>query len=232
MSNFIHPSAIIEPGAEFGENNYIGPYSDIGPNVKMGSNNRLEGHVSIGTPAEHRDYLRKTPGPVSIGDNNVFREFCTINGGTYSTTTLGNDIIMMRGCALGHDSIIRDKVTLSFNVLIAGHVIVGTGANLGLSACVHQFRVIGAFTMVGMNSTVTKNTLPYVIAYGNAAEPVRVNRIGLMRNGVPEGDLNIFEEWFVSHQGLYTCPKELNHSLAYHLKEFHEDVKVISQSKN
>lgn len=232
MSNYIHPSAIIENGAELGENNYIGPYSYIGPNVKVGSNNRFEGHVSVGTPAEHRDYLRKAPGKVIIGNNNVIREFSTINGGTYSTTQIGNDIVMMRGCALGHDSIIRDKVTLSFNVLIAGHVIVGTGANLGLSACVHQFRVIGAYTMVGMNSTVTKNTIPYVIAYGNAAEPVRVNRIGLTRNGVAESDLNIFEEWFASHQGLFTIPKELNHNFSSYLKEFNEDVKIISQSKN
>lgn len=230
MSNVIHPSAIVEIGAELGENNYIGPFCYIGPNVKMGSNNRIEGHVSIGTPAEHRDYLRKEPGPVKIGNNNVIREFSTINGGTTGTTVLGSDIVMMRGCALGHDSVIRDKVTLSFNVLIAGHTIVGEGANLGLSACVHQFRVIGAYSMIGMNSTVTKNTIPFVIAYGNPAEPIRVNRIGLNRNGIAEEKLNVFEEWLFSHAGIFHSPKAIDHVFNTHVDDFIVDVKNVSAS--
>lgn len=229
MANTIHPSAIIEPTAKLGDNNFIGPYSYIGPNVTIGSNNRFEGHVSIGTAAEHRDYLRSEAGPVIIGDNNVIREFSTINGGTTETTILGSDIVMMRGCALGHDSIIRDKVTLSFNVLIAGHTTVGEGANLGLSACVHQFRVIGAYSMIGMNSTVTKNTIPFVIAYGNPAEPIRINRIGLLRNCVKEENLNAFEEWYFSHSGIFHNPKDIDHAFEKYVIEFKEDVQKLNQ---
>jgi UDP-N-acetylglucosamine acyltransferase len=149
VSNIIHPSAIIDPKAKIGENNFIGPFCYIGPDVVIGDNNRFEGYASIGTAAEHRDFFLKDPGPVRIGNHCVIREFVTINGGTVGVTFVGNGVVMLRGSHVGHDATIRDRGNLSCNVLVGGHSIIGEGANLGLSAAVHQFRAVGAFALRG-----------------------------------------------------------------------------------
>lgn len=219
-NNQIHSSAIVHESAVIGENNYIGPYCLIGPNVTIGSGNRFEAYVSIGTPGEHRDYFRSEPGKVIVGDNNIVREFVTINGGTTSTTTLGSDIVMLRGSHVGHDAEICSKTTMSCNVLIGGHSVISMGANLGLGAVVHQHRVIGAFSMVGMNSAVTKNIPPFVIAFGSPCNPQKINRVGLLRNGVKEEDLISFEKWYFKLQGLYDNLVPLDHEYTNHINEY------------
>lgn len=224
MTNIIHPTAIVHPEAKLGTNNYIGPYCLIGPNVEIGSNNRLEAHICIGTPAEHRDYFHSAPGPVKIGNNNVLREYVAVTGGTTGCTQVGDNVTMLRGSHLGHDVIVRNKAILSFNVLIAGHSIIGEGANLGLSASVHQFRAIGAYAMVGMNSTVTRNIPPFVVAFGSPAEPQRINQIGLTRSGgVQVSDLTEFEEWFFKQGGLFDNPQNIGHDYNRFLTAFNLD---------
>lgn len=223
MQNNIHRTAIIHEDAKIGIGNYIGPYCYIGPNVILGDNNRLEAYVSIGTPAEHRDYFHSTPGPVKMGSNNVIREFVTINSGTTTTTTLGDNIVMLRGSHIGHDAIISSKTTMSCNVLIGGHSIISTGANLGLGAVVHQHRIIGAFSMIGMNSAVTKNVPPFVIAFGSPCNPQKINRVGLLRNGTKEEDLVTFEKWFYNMMGIYENIIPIDHDYNSHLKEYEKN---------
>lgn len=223
MANFIHPTALIDPKAQIGSDNYIGPFCVIGPNVVMGSRNRLESHISIGTPAQHRDYFRKEPGKVVIGDDNVFREFVTINGGTTDVTQVGNRTSLLIGAHVGHDAIVKDQVNLGNNVVLGGHSIIGFGANLGLATVVHQHRVIGACAMVGMNSTVTRDLPPFLIAFGSPCDPQRVNRVGLERNGVATADLALFEDWFQKLQGQYEKLTPLQHVFNRYLIEFEKD---------
>lgn len=220
--NVIHPSAVIDEAAILGQDNYIGPYCYIGPGVSIGSNNRFEAYVSLGTPAEHRDYFHKTPGKVSIGSGNVIREFVTINGGTTESTTVGDNNIFLRGTHLGHDVIVENRCNFSCNVLIGGSTIVCEGANLGLSAVVHQHRVIGAFSMIGMNSSVTRNTIPFVVAFGSPCTPQKINRVGLLRGGVSEEDIVIFEKWYYSLAGLYEKWPSLNHEFNKYLDSYGE----------
>lgn len=224
MSNIIHPSAVIHENAKLGENNYIGPFCIIGPNVTIGSNNRFEAYASIGTAGEHRDYFHKEPGIVEIGNKNIIREYVTINAGTISKTEVHNGVVMLRGSHLGHDVIVRDFANLSCNVLVGGHTIIGTGANLGLGTAIHQFRTIGAYSMVGMNSTVTRNVLPFVVAYGSPAENMKINQVGLVRSGgVQQAEINVFEEWFFKMGGLYDSPGKLDHEYSKFIKAFEED---------
>lgn len=196
MNNFIHQTAIIDKNAKIGKNNFIGPYCIVGPNVTIGDNNRFEAFVSVGTAAQHREYFLLPPGSVVIGNKNIFREYVTINGGTESVTRVDNQCTLLIGSHVGHDAHVRDFCNLGNNTNLGGHAMIGTGANLGLSVVVHQYRNIGAYAMVGMNSTVTKDIAPFVISFGSPCEPKRLNRIGLQRSGVTQKDLLIFEEWF------------------------------------
>jgi len=184
--NYIHPTSIIGPNVMLGNNNYIGPFCYITGDTIIGDNNRFEAYCSIGTPPEHRDYFTSDNQKLTIGNNNTFREFITINAGTKDITILNNNITILRGSYVGHDCILEDKVNLSCNVLIGGHSYLMEGCNFGLGAICHQFSRIGAYSMVGMGTVITKNTqiTPGKIYVGSPAKYLKENLIGLERNNI------------------------------------------------
>jgi UDP-N-acetylglucosamine acyltransferase len=184
--NIIHETSTIGPNVKLGSGNYIGPYCYITGNTVIGDNNHFEAFCSIGTPAEHRDYFKNNNGRTKIGSNNIFREYTTVNAGTMQETNLENEIVMLRGSHVGHDSCISNKVNLSCNVLIGGHSILMEGCNLGLGAICHQFSVIGAYSMIGMGAIVTKTSLiePGNVYIGCPAKFLKQNTIGLDRNNI------------------------------------------------
>jgi len=199
-SNYIHPTAIIDPGVIVGKNNYIGPYCYITGNTIIGDNNRFEAYCSIGTPAEHRDHFTKSTFSVIIGNNCTIREFVTINSGTIRNTILYDNITMLRNSHVGHDSIIENKVNLSCNVLIGGHSYIMEGANLGLGSMCHQFSIIGAYAMIGMGGIVVKSSEvhPGEIYVGNPIKFLKENKIGLNRNGITPERLSEFVNKYFS----------------------------------
>jgi len=191
-NNLIHPTAIIGENVTLGENNYIGPYCYITGDTIIGDNNRFEAYCSIGTPPEHRDYFTNSAFNVIIGNNNIVREFVTINAGTIRNTILKNNTIILRNSYIGHDSIIENKVNLSCNVLIGGHSYIMEGVNMGLGSICHQFKIIGAYSMIGMGTIVTKNSKiePGNIYIGSPSRFLKENTIGLERNNINKEYLN------------------------------------------
>lgn len=199
MNNFIHPTAIIGSDVHInGINNIIGPYCIIHSNTTIGNNNRFEAFCSIGSNAEHRDYFNNDTGKTIIGDNNIFREYVTVNAGTINDTILHNNIIMLRNSHIGHDCIIEDNVNLSCNVLIGGHSHIMQGANFGLGSICHQFSKIGAYSMIGMGCIVTKTrkVLPGYVMVGNPATFVKMNEVGLLRNNITNEQLKNYERLY------------------------------------
>lgn len=220
MRSFVHPTAIVDDSAVIGKENYIGPYCIIGPNVVLGDANRLEAFVSVGMAAQHRDYFLLPAGPVRIGNNNIFRESVTVNGGTTETTVVEDNCTLLIGAHIGHDVRLKSFCNLGNNTNIGGHCIINTGANLGLSVVVHQNRVIGAYAMIGMNSTVTKDMPPFLISHGSPCEARRLNRVGLQRNGLSKKDLLIFENWFDEQANQYDNLFTLDHGYNKHIQEY------------
>lgn len=195
-NNEIHPTAIVSPRAILGMGNYIGPYCIIGGGVDIGNNNVFTSHVSVGAPAQHRSYDQQhCTNDVNIGNNNTFREFVTINGGTTGPTRVGSDCFIMSCAHISHDSVIQDKVTMANCALIGGHVIVMEGATLSLGCQVHQYQVIGAYSMLGMGTVVPKHA---IIRPGKkyAGNPVHdmysVNQIAIDRNNLTADDFERF----------------------------------------
>jgi len=226
--NQIHPTVLIEPGAELGDNNYIGPYCYIGKDVQIGNNNRLEAFVSIGTPPEHKGkHLDPSAGVIILNDC-VFKEFVTINNGTEEPTFIGNGVWMLTKSHVGHDALIEHGVNIACGVCVGGHSIIMENANLGLGAMIHQNRVVGPFTMVGMNSTVTKNIWPFTKSLGSPSRVVGINEIGLIRSGIKDTELIKFHEYLVEIlHGDSECI-EINHSYAHHLKRYAHHVLKFS----
>ena len=203
MATNIHPTAIVSPGATFGDNVSIGPYSIIGEHVQLGDNTWvgphvvIEGHTTIGTDnrffqfcsigAINQDKKYKgEPTHVEIGDRNTFRESCTVHIGTVqdkSLTKVGSDNWIMAYVHIAHDCIVGNHTTFANCTQLAGHVEVGDWAVLGGFSGVHQFCKIGAHVMTAVGSVILQDIPPYVMAAGNTATPFGINAEGLKRRG-------------------------------------------------
>lgn len=199
----IHPTSIIAPGAQLGENVSVGPYSVIGEHVQIGDNTVIGPHVviaghttlgcdnrvfqfaSLGDEPQDKKYAGE-PTRLEIGDRNTIREFCTFNTGTAQdagVTRVGNDNWIMAYVHIAHDCQVGSKTIFANNAQIAGHVHVDDHAILGGFTAVHQFVRIGAHSMTGLGTVLFQDLPPYVTAAGNTASPYGINSEGLRRRG-------------------------------------------------
>jgi UDP-N-acetylglucosamine acyltransferase len=196
--NLIHRTATISHNVILGKNNYIGANCYLVDCV-VGDDNRFEAFCSIGTPPEYKSHF--TEGDwniVRIGDNNVFREFVTINAGTKHNTTISNNCWFLKGSHVGHDSLIMDKCTLSCNALVGGHSILMEGVNMGLGSICHQFSILGCYSMLGMGTIVLKKSQiePFKIFIGNPAKYLKSNSVAIERNNFNSDDILRFQELY------------------------------------
>jgi len=199
----IHELALIEPGAQIGNNVTIGPWTYVGKDVvigddceisshvvingptKMGKGNRIFQFASIGEECQDLKYAGE-PTELLIGDNNTFRECSTVHRGTIqdnSLTKIGSNNLFMAYTHVAHDCMVGSHCILANNASIAGHVHVGDHAILGGMSGVHQFCHIGAHSFIAANSLVLKDVPPYVMASGHGAKPFGLNSEGLKRRG-------------------------------------------------
>lgn len=189
-NNFIHHTAFVGDEVTMGHDNYIGPFCYLTGRLDVGDNNRFEAHCSVGTRAEHKTYWDED-GPTEIVNDNMFREYITINAGTEGLTSIGSNVIMLRGSHVAHDCVIEDGVTLSCDAIMLGHVRVMKHSNCGSGCQVHQHQVIGSYSMIGMGCIVTKktNVEPGQVWVGNPAKRIKTNMLALDKHDVDEFDL-------------------------------------------
>jgi len=206
----IHPTAIVHPKAELDEGVEIGPYSIIAENVKIGKDTNVSSHVtiekftqigerchiyqfvSIGTPPQDLKF-KGEKSDLIIGDDNTIREFVTINraashGG--GVPTLGNNNFLMAYCHIAHDCKIGSNIIMANAATLAGHIEIEDFAIIGGLVAIHQFVRVGAYSIIGGASAVSKNVPPYVMAVGNRARLFGLNITGLKRNNFPEATIN------------------------------------------
>ena len=206
----IHPSAIVDPGAELDGSVEIGPYSIIGPHVRIGAGTVvgphvvIEGHTTIGKDNKFFQFSSIGAAPqdkkwdgeptrLEVGDRNTIREFCTFNTGTVQDagiTRLGNDNWISAYVHLAHDCQVGSNTIFSNNAQLAGHVEVGDWAILSGFAGVHQFCKIGAHAFIGMYTSLTQDVPPFVLVSGNPAGARGVNTEGLKRRGFSRAQID------------------------------------------
>lgn len=199
----IHPTAIISSQAKLGVGIKVGPYSIMGDNVVIGDHNIIEAHVVIegwteigennhiypytviGTPPQDVKF-KGEKSLIIIGNNNIFREFITVNRGTLGgggVTTIGNNNFFMAYSHIAHDCKVGDGVVFGNAGTLAGHVEVEDYATVGAFSGVHQHCIVGKYSFIGGYSVITKDVLPYSKTVGNRAKTYGVNFIGLRRKG-------------------------------------------------
>lgn len=175
--NYIHPTAIIGNNVRLGKGNKIGAYVVIQGKTWIGDNNVFEPFCSIGNEGEHKDFFGKKNKGTFIGNNNIFREYVTINAGCFKPTQLGDNILMLKGSYVAHDCEINNDCTISCNVLIGGHSLLGVGVNMGFGSICHQYSKIGSYSMIGMGAIITKkvNVKCFGTYVGNPAKYIKEN---------------------------------------------------------
>jgi UDP-N-acetylglucosamine acyltransferase len=202
--NLIHESASIHPTAKIAEDVSIGPWTVIGPNVeigvgtqisshvvikentKIGRNNKIYQFASLGEAPQHLGYKGENTW-LEIGDNNLIREFSTLNRGTVhggGATRVGNNNFIMTYVHVAHDCQIGNHTLFVNNASLAGHVHVEDYAMIGVFVGVHQFCRIGAHSFVSQAAMVTKDILPYLLVAGHDPVVSGLNIVGLRRRGV------------------------------------------------
>lgn len=208
MSNSIHPTAIISPKAQLGEGNHIGPFAHIHDGVVMGNNNQLmtgavlKSGVVMGDNNTLHEYAVLGGEPqvlgfdidttyLKIGSGNVFHEYVTVHRSfkENESTEIGNDNFFMSSAHIGHDCIVGSNIVMASSVAIGGHVTIDDRAFISGGVMVHQFVHIGRYAMIGGNSKITQDVLPFMTTDGNPALVRGLNVVGLRRAGFDKAKL-------------------------------------------
>ena len=208
----IHPSSVISQDVVIEDGAEIGPYCNIQGHVRIGSGTYIEGHATIGSkygiveigknnhispgavlggPPQDISY-KSEPTKLIIGDNNVIREFTSLNLATSKgdgATTIGNNCYIMAYSHIGHDCKIGNNVVIANNSQFAGHCEVEDNVVVGGLCGFNQFSKIGKFSFIAGSSVINKDILPFTKAQGNYAVVRGTNKIGLLRKGFSKDEV-------------------------------------------
>jgi UDP-N-acetylglucosamine acyltransferase len=247
VDNQIHPSAVISDNAQLGKDNIIGPFVVIEDDVilgennrigahsvlkngsRIGNNNRIHEHVVFGGEPQDVNF-KGAQTYAQLGDNNVLREFVTINRATTKETgwtRIGDNNYLMAVSHVAHDCQLGNHIIMANDAVLAGHVHIGDRAFISGGVKIHQFTKIGACSMIGGNSKITQDCLPYMITDGVPGKVRGLNAVGLKRAGFSAQDLRdlkkAYHTLFDSRRDMDVILGELGQlqsSYAKHLVEF------------
>lgn len=210
----IHPTAIVSPEAALAGDVIVGPYTIIGPAVSIGAGtvvgphariegptaigerNRIIGQSSIGLEPQDLKF-RGEKTQLTIGNDNVIREFVTLHRGTTGgggITSIGSHNFLMAYVHIAHDSHVGSHTIFANNATLAGHVDVGDYATVGAFNAIHQFCRVGEHAFTGGMTVPTQDALPYVKTVGNRpARSYGINTVGLQRKGFPKETIDALQ---------------------------------------
>jgi UDP-N-acetylglucosamine acyltransferase len=242
----IHSTAIISDSAELGTNLTVGPYAIIESDTTIGDYTEIRSHAcvkrftSIGDSniiyegavigGEPQDLgFKQGVSSVRLGSRNQIREGVTIHRGTEegSETVIGSDCYVMAYAHIAHNCRLGNHVILANNVALAGHVDIEDQVFISGGVVVHQFCRLGRLAMLGGNSKIVQDCLPFVITDGIPGRASGLNIIGLRRAGFKAGDIKelkrAYRTLLRSRMRLDEALEKLaeqDHSLVTHLRDF------------
>ena len=221
-NNNIHISAVVSSKAELASDVKVGPFSFIGDNVKIGKGTEIFNNVTITGFAEIGENNKIFSGAVIgsipqdlkykgekslliIGDNNIIREFTTMNLGTEGNSTkVGSNNLIMAYSHIAHDCQVGSNCIFANNATLAGHVTVEDDVVIGGLSAIHQFTRVGKFAIIGGCSKVVQDVPPFSMTDGHPAKVFSINYVGLKRAKIPKETMHQLRTAFkiLFHSGL------------------------------
>lgn len=183
----IHATAIVDPSAELADGVEVGPHVVVEADVRIGQNCRLMtgavvrryttlgvGNIVhpcavLGGEPQDLKFDSNSQTYLRIGDNNVFREYVTLNRATQpeGATVIGSGCYFMTQSHVGHECVIGDRVVLTNNAAVGGHCEIGPRAFLSANVAIHQFCWVGEMVMMrGQMASVSQHVPPYCMVTG------------------------------------------------------------------
>ena len=213
----IHPTAVVDPGAELGSGVTIGPYAVVKGDVTIGDGTEIMAQAYIDRFTTIGKECRVFPSAVVgaepqdlkfggerteliIGDRVTIREFASLNRGTVESggvTRVGDGCLLMAYVHIAHDCQIGQRVVLANNLAMAGHVTIEDEASVGGMCAIHQFTRIGTQAYIGGFSRIGKDVPPYMLGEGAVDFKLHgPNVIGLRRKGFAAESINALKDAF------------------------------------
>lgn len=182
----IHPTAIVENGAQLGTGCVIHPYAIVRRGTVLGDGVIVHPFAVVGGDPNFLKFDPATMSGVRIGAGTVIREHASINRSIYAgrDTIVGARCYLMANAHVGHDCVVGDDVVFATNVMLGGHVDVGNFTFLGGGAGVHQFCRIGEGAMIAGLARITQDLASFLLV-AERNEVSGFNLVGLKRRGVP-----------------------------------------------
>ncbi len=213
----IHPTAIVDAGAQIDASAEIGPFCVIGADVTVGPGTRLKANVYLEGPLEIGEgntfFPYSTIGvapqdlkykgersKTRIGNRNQIREFVTIHRGTEGggmLTSIGDDNLLMAYTHVAHDTHVASHTVIGHGATLGGHVTVGDWAVVSAGSAVHQFCRIGRHCIIGGYSVITQDVLPFSTTVSDRKVKVFAeNKTGLERRGFSTATIEALHKAF------------------------------------
>ena len=213
----IHKTAIIAPGVKLSPGVSVGPYSIVDSDVFLGDNVRVGSHcvitgqtrigrnckiyssAVIGSAPQDKKYSSDDNVFLNIGENNVIREFVTINPGTAEgggKTVVGNDNLIMAYSHIAHDCVVGNNCIMANAATLGGHVTIEDNAMIGGFSAIHQFCRVGRLAIIGGCSKVVQDVPPFSLCDGHPAKVISTNTVGLKRAQFPASKMMTLKKAF------------------------------------
>ena len=210
----VHPTAVVDGGAELADGVEIGAYAVVGPDVRLGSGCRvgphavvsghteigagtmIHAHAVVGGPPQDLKY-RGEPTRLFVGERNQIREGVTINTGTElggGETRIGNDSFFMANSHVAHNAVVGNNSILVNSASLAGHVKLGDNCLISGMSGVHQFCRVGRFAVMSGGSMTSLDLPPFMIADGRNGLIRGINMVGLRRAGFKRDVIKVLKE--------------------------------------
>jgi UDP-N-acetylglucosamine acyltransferase len=184
MPTVIHPTAIVEPGAQLGADCEIMAGAVVTRHCLLGDRVVVHPYAVVGGDPQYLKFDRLTASGLRVGAGTVIREHVTLNRSIHAGgfTVVGENCFLMAASHVAHDCVLGRQVILANAVLLAGHVTVDDQAFIGGGSALHQFCRIGESAMLGGQSSITRDVPPFVMA-AERDDVIGLNLVGLKRRG-------------------------------------------------
>ena len=211
----IHPTAIVSPEAEIGDDVVIKPFTIVEADVKIasgcsigpfavlrsgtiiGENTQVHTGAVLGEPPQDLKFKGEKSFLI-VGRNNLIREFVTLHRATGegNATVIGDGNLIMAYSHVGHNCRIGNECMIANSAGISGHCVIEDYAVIGGMVGIHQYVTIGKLAMVGGMSRIARDVPPFCLVEGNPAQPRGINARGLRRRGYTSEQISALRKAF------------------------------------